>query len=274
MARAGKTFFFASLWLDRRRRDQASVAYAFCRMVDDLADELPIGEERQAALWRLKNALIARDSTCPDAAGVVELAREFPEILTPLIDLVDACASDVPGVAIQTEEDLFAYAHGVAGNVGLIMYPILGGRVLEGRRAADALGIAMQCTNIARDVILDARNGRCYLPREWLGGLCVEEILSHERASNDVIAQAVSRLLEVAAQQYAIGLDGLRYLSPGSRFAIRVAADCYAAIGARVVRDNRLIHERAVVSFGAKCGLTARAAFRESRIYHAFARTR
>jgi len=63
-------------------------------------------------------------------------------------------------------------------------------------------------------------------------------------------------------------------LSPRSRFAIRVAADCYAAIGGRVVRDNRIVRERAIVSFGAKCGLTARAALRESRLYHALARSR
>jgi phytoene synthase len=150
MARGGKTFYFASLWLDRSVRENAAIAYSFCRMVDDIADTVIAGERRTATLARLLQAIKSHDTSCPEATAMLGLIEAFPQIRQPVEALISACTADTSGIRIKDSSELVQYAHGVAGTVGLIMYPLLGGSAPEGRRAAADLGIAMQCTNIAR----------------------------------------------------------------------------------------------------------------------------
>lgn len=259
MSRAGKTFYFASMWLDRDARAKAAVAYCFCRTVDDLADDNPPGPERMRALTGIMTAIKLRDVHHSDAGAMVRLAEEYPEILEPALSLVEACAADVPGLEIRTERDLISYSHGVAGNVGLIMYPLLGGSDPRGRALADDLGIAMQCTNIARDVMADLKAGRMYLPHEWLLAPDLRGLLLGDALTESSVVHAVGRVLEVGRQHYRRGLSGLHYLSPRARLAIRIAADCYSAIGERVVRKGRLVRRRAVVPLRRKIIVAFRA---------------
>jgi phytoene/squalene synthetase len=121
MRRAGKTFYFASLMLDGSVRRDVAVAYSFCRTVDDIADDNPPSEQRTAALREIAAALRARDVEHPISGGMVALLDRFPEIETPVLDLVAACEADVPGLVIRDDAELVSYAHGVAGNVGLLM---------------------------------------------------------------------------------------------------------------------------------------------------------
>jgi phytoene synthase len=151
------------------------------------------------------------------------------------------------------------------------MYPILGGRSQQGRAYAADLGVAMQCTNIARDVFEDLARGRVYLPSSWLSGRDVRELLDKGTSVEPVVVQAVEKLLRFAEERYAKGLSGLHYLAPQNRFAIKVAARCYAAIGDRVIRDNRLSRERAVVPFSRKVIMACKMGLgssRENRIPH------
>ncbi len=260
MSRAGKTFYFASLWLDQSIRKDVAVAYSFCRTVDDIADEQPIGLERTRALAALRDALLNENADDSRAAGLLGLIRRFPGIKAPAVALVEACAADGPGLVIESQDDLLRYAHGVAGNVGLLMYPILGGADPRGLQPADELGMAMQCTNIARDVVADLRNGRLYLPSDWLIQDDIRGLLRGDEAIEQSVVAAVQRLLSLGAELYASGLEGLAWLPARSRFAIRVAAECYAAIGSRVVRNGRLVRTRAVVPLFEKVGLAVRAA--------------
>ncbi len=271
ISKAGKTFYFATLWLDKRMRYDAALAYDFCRTVDDIADADPARPDRDEFLRGVCDAVLSRDGDHPLVRPLIPLLARYPEVCEPLAALVEACREDVSTLRIKDEADLERYAFGVAGNVGLIMYPILGGRSPQGRAHAADLGIAMQCTNIARDVFEDLERGRVYMPSAWLAGCNIQGLRDDSVTVEPVVVGAVQKLLRFADERYAHGLAGLHYLAPQSQFAIKVAARCYAAIGERVIRNGRLARERAVVPFthkvvmACKMGLFAR---QESRLPH------
>jgi phytoene synthase len=251
ISKAGKTFYFATLWLDKRVRFDAALAYDFCRTVDDIADGALSDGERDAQLREIALAVTHADTTHRLVRPLMPLIARYPEIQAPLAALVEACRTDTAFLRIHNEEDLERYAFGVAGNVGLIMYPILGGRTNAGRSYAADLGIAMQYTNIARDVFEDLARNRVYVPSSWIGEQDIRKLGDNTR-SEQVVVEAVQRLLRRADERYARGLSGISYLAPENRFAIRVAARCYAAIGERVIRNGHLVRERAVVPLSRK----------------------
>ena len=247
MTRAGKTFYFATFWLPSEARDDAAIAYSFCRKIDDVADGGLPRDQRDEYLRSVTRALGSMDRTFPGIERVLSLIERFPDIQEPFIALVDACREDATDLVINTQGDLVRYCHGVAGNVGLIMYPILGGRAPEGLSYAADLGIAMQCTNIARDVFEDLIRGRIYLPSEWLEGIDVQDLLQGDAQVEQGVVGAIQRLLNVAHLHYERGLAGIHFLAPRSRYAIKVAARCYGAIGEGVLRGGVVARERSVV---------------------------
>jgi phytoene synthase len=261
ISQAGKTFYFATLWLAKRVRYDAALAYDFCRTVDDIADGTLSSTERDTQLREIGNAVLFGDCTHTLVRPLEPLLTRYPEIREPLAALVEACRQDGPNLTIRDEDDLERYAHGVAGNVGLIMYPILGGHLATGRSFAADLGIAMQYTNIARDVFEDLARERVYLPTIWLEERHLHGLLERTPSCEDSAVTAVRRLLRLADERYARGLSGLGYLAPENRFAIKVAARCYAAIGERVIRDGRLARERAVVPLSRKVVLACSMGF-------------
>lgn len=266
ISKAGKTFYFATLWLEKRLRHEAALAYDFCRTVDDIADGAVPDSERDSKLREIGRAVMSGDTDQEMVRRLAPLLSRYPEVREPLAALVEACRLDTPSLRIADEEDLHRYAFGVAGNVGLIMYPILGGHLDEGRSYAADLGIAMQYTNIARDVLEDLARERVYLPRDWIGGREMGELLKTDSDSEGAVVEAVRHLLQLADEKYARGLSGLRYLAPQNRFAIKVAARCYAAIGEGVIQKGRLARERSVVSFARKVSLACSLAiFREQK---------
>ncbi|NDC39364.1 MAG: hypothetical protein EBZ48_15200 [Proteobacteria bacterium] len=252
MARAGKSFFFASLWLPRAVRADAAVAYQFCRSVDDLADENPHQSKGREQLRSLHAQIESADCSSALARAALLLIEKYPEVKKPLLELVQACSEDEPGLRIEDCDGLARYAQGVAGTVGLIMYPMLGGVDPRGRRHAAALGVAMQCTNICRDVLEDLGNGRTYLPRTWLGEADIRGLLTGDLRVEQVVIPVIVRVLSFAREQYAFALDGLSYLDPCCRRGIEIAARVYAEIGSRVIVNNRLVRQRSVVSLPQK----------------------
>ena len=266
MSKEGKTFYFASRWLCPEIRNQVAIAYQFCRMVDDIADQVTDLKIREESLAVIYNTIASGSSNNPAFSQILELVAEFPEIQSPLLKLISMCRDDVPGRVIKTEAELFDYAQGVAGTVGLLMYPILGGTLPEGQTAAATLGVAMQYSNIARDVMRDFEENRQYLPKEWLNNHELKDILStsgcmklgiSRQEGDSLIVAAVRKLLNLADEYYEQGINGLVYLKPRNRFAIRVAARCYQAIGRRVITSDKKINlNRAVVPLREKCLIT------------------
>jgi phytoene synthase len=261
ISKAGKTFYFATLWLEKGVRYDAALAYDFCRKVDDIADAEPAHPHREDFLNAVADAVLCCDESHELVRPLVPLLSRYPEVQQPLSALVRACCEDSSELCIADESDLERYAFGVAGNVGLIMYPILGGRALTGRRYAADLGIAMQYTNIARDVLEDLARGRVYLPTTWLAGLEIREHSKESLEREPVVLDAVRELLRCADKRYESGLSALHYLAPQNRFAIRIAARCYAAIGDRVINKDRLSRKRAVVPLTQKVILACKEGF-------------
>lgn len=252
MARAGKTFFFATRWLHKSVVDDTVAVYNFCRTVDDIADATPVCHDRNQLLLTLIESLRSDCYTHDSVEPLRQLLNRFPEIRSPLIALVKGCLEDLPSLTIKTERELARYAHGVAGNVGLVMYPILGGTEPRGKTHAASLGIAMQYTNIARDVLEDLSRNRIYLPSTWLTD--INTSLSHLnlQTHESIIVYAVQRLLKKAEEYYQYGLSGLHYLDHHNRFGIKVAARCYEAIGRRIIQNGTLVRKRAVVPLTTK----------------------
>ena len=228
------------------------MAYNFCRAIDDLADTTPLHPNRDSRLLAIEDGLRSGDDSEELVRHILPLINRYPETREPFARLVTACREDRPSLEICDERDLERYAYGVAGNVGLIMYPILGGTSPLGRSYAADLGIAMQYTNIARDILEDLARGRVYLPREWLAGCDPKGLLYRLPDTESGVTRAVRTLLSSAQQRYARGLSGIDYLARANRFAITVAARCYAAIGDRIIQNETLIRKRAVVPLSEK----------------------
>jgi phytoene synthase len=153
--------------------------------------------------------------------------------------LVDAIKSDTGKVRMESWDDLVRYAYGVASTVGLMMCSVLGVREPAALPFAVDLGIAMQLTNISRDVVDDARNDRIYLPLEMLG-IDVEpyHILSAEPNIRRRVANAREQLLDRAARYYRSADKGMRFIPFRARLAVTTAARIYEAIGPKIRAES------------------------------------
>lgn len=235
--RAGsKSFHAASRLLPRDVRLGARALYAFCRSSDDLVDDA--GNDGRAS-GRLKKRLELIydgrpiDLVCDRAFAAVIQTYHIP-IEVPLA-LIEGFEWDEAGRDYHTLDDLKAYAARVASTVGVMMTMAMGCRdraVLA--RAAD-LGLAMQLTNIARDVGEDARRGRVYLPLNWLAEQGVDpQSLLDAPAFTPELGDVVERLLREADALYDRALTGVAGLPLDCRPAIRSAAFVYREIGREI----------------------------------------
>ena len=182
------------------------------------------------------------------------MPRELPEAL------LDGFAWDAAGRRYETLDDVHAYAARVAGTVGAMMTLLMGVRRHAALARATDLGTAMQLTNIARDVGEDARNGRLYLPRQWLREADVDpDAFLANPVFSAGVASVTARLLAEAGRLYTRAESGIAMLPRDCRPAIRAAHRIYAEIGAEVVRAGHdSVSRRAVVSSRRKMALLAR----------------
>ena len=262
MRGGSKTFFAASLLLPARVRAPASALYAFCRLADD---EVDLGTDPHGAMRGLHDRLDDIYDGRPRAidadralAGVVH-HFELPRAL--LDALLEGFLWDAQGRRYETVEDLHAYGARVAGTVGAMMALVMGAREPAALARACELGVAMQLTNIARDVGEDARNGRLYLPRAWLreAGVDPDAWLAAPRF-DAALAGVVQRLLDEADALYRRAEPGICALARDCRPAICAARLVYAEIGREIERNGLdSVTRRAVVTRQRKLALIARA---------------
>jgi phytoene synthase len=240
MAASGKTFFQAARLLPKNVRAGVVALYAFCRYVDDLADESTQSlAVRSQQLHHLQQALI--EGRNEDSARVLSMLYDAvqlsPSGLRAASVLVGAAREDLSQKQPQTETELVSYAFGVAGTVGLMMGEVLGAQK-QGTRAAIELGIAMQLSNIARDVGQDLRAGRVYLPASWIASTDVERALTqHDEAAQKALVSATLRLLSLADECYDSAFTGFWTLPLRVRWSILSAALCYREIGVYVGKN-------------------------------------
>ncbi len=266
MRHGSKSFFAASRLLPKHIRADATALYAFCRVADDAIDLAPTESAQQSALAHLHDRLdhIYRGVPLAYAEDIllcpIVFQHQIPKQL--LESLLEGFAWDAAHRTYETLADLHQYATRVAGSVGMMMALMMGTRDTQALEHANALGAAMQLTNIARDVGEDARAGRLYLPTDWFkqSGLSIQSFLEVP-CFDQHIGQLVERLLVEADGLYQQARLGIQTLPSDCRLAILSAATVYSEIG-KQVRRNQLdsISTRAFVSGRRKLKLIAQAA--------------
>ena len=262
MRGGSKTFFAASRLLPPRVRGPAIALYAFCRVADDAID---FSDDRISALAGLNERLrrvYAGDPMAyePDRA-LAAVVREFDLPLELVAALLEGFEWDAEGRRYETIEDLQAYAARVAGSVGAMMAVVMRTRTEQALARACDLGVAMQLTNIARDVGEDARFGRLYLPLAWMRESQLDPDSWLENPVFDArIASVIDRLIKAADVLYQRSEHGIGQLPRDCRPAIRAARLVYAEIGRELEKAGLdSINHRAVVSGKRKLALLARA---------------
>lgn len=261
IVRGSKSFRSASRLFDPEVREDAWLLYAWCRRCDDEIDGQDHGhgheditpQEQRRRLERLydqtRRALAGQPTEDPTFAAFqrVALRHDLPE-RWPL-DLIDGFAMDVDHRQYRTIEDVMAYCWHVAGVVGVMMARVMGVSDPEVLRRAQDLGLAFQLTNIARDVVEDADNGRVYLPSDWLveAGLDASATAVADPANRTAVHAVTARLLTLAEPYYDSARDGLRGLPFRSSLAIAAARGVYREIGRKVLRRGPDVWSRRVV---------------------------
>jgi 15-cis-phytoene synthase len=262
MRSGSKSFFAASRVLPARVRSPAVALYAFCRVADDEVDLQPHDTQAVPRLLQRLDRIYAGTPDRDDADEAMACVVRRFSIPRPLpAALIEGFAWDAEGRRYETLEALLDYCARVAGTVGAMMALVMDTVSPQALARACELGCAMQLTNIARDVGEDARNGRLYLPRQWLReeGIDPDAWLAAPRFEPG-IARTVQRLLDAADGLYRRAEQGVAALPRDCRPAIQAARLVYAEIGAEVQRARLdSVNRRAVVSSRRKAVLMARA---------------
>lgn len=263
LRRCGRTFYAASLLLPPRTRVTLAELYTFCRMVDDCADTVSADGSATAAdlLSAIEADLLAATPTLPAVARLRRLAAEHAMPIAPALELIRGVRCDLASVRMDDVDALVQYAFRVASTVGLMMCRVLGVNPVADRFAID-LGIAMQLTNIARDVREDAQMDRVYLPGSMIAsdvvlkatlGECRDDGPGGQASpmQRRLVAEAVRALLDLADRYYDSAELGMRYLPIAVRPGIRAAARNYRAIGVAIRRSPEAVLQGRIATTGA-----------------------
>jgi len=225
----GKSFYWASFFLPKKNRIAASRLYSICRYLDDVADNSKLDTSSQ-----IKN--IFNQIKENESSEINTFFKKNNINLGILKDLIDGLISDQQNVRVTDVKELIDYSYKVAGTVGLMMLPIINTKDAEARKHAIDLGIAMQLTNIARDVYEDAKMNRLYLPKEWLGQVSVSDLIDNklDDQKKRLIELSIKNLIELSDKFYANGFSGMKFIPLRTRLAIFFAAKIYKGIGEKI----------------------------------------
>ncbi|MDJ0835910.1 MAG: phytoene desaturase family protein [Acidobacteriota bacterium] len=262
MAHHATTFNQAAKLLPEREREEFAVLYAFCRFADDVVDKGDDAEAAARLLEKIKGDLRAGSSGLVHVNRFLELAARRKVPIEFALDLLDGMTRDLKTVRIQTWSELIRYCYRVASTVGMMICYLLDVRNPRAFRFAADLGIAMQLTNIARDIAEDFEQNRIYIPCEAIDHHVLELALkSKNETARQALFQANRALLGRAERYYRSSDQGIHFLPGRARWAILTASRNYEAIGS-VIRSlgPRFLDTRAYTSRTRKLVTTARAA--------------
>ncbi len=276
-----RNFAYGIRLLPAAKRRGLAVIYAFARRIDDIGDGTELAEEtimpaektimpaeeKIAALEAARRAVL--DLSAPDPADPVLLAladtaRTFPVPMAAFGELIDGCVADVRGTHYETLEDLLHYCRCVAGSIGRLSLGIFGTShdPEEAARVADSLGVALQLTNILRDIREDHQNGRVYLP--------AEDLAKFDCNLDDPDAAQFTRLVEFQAERardwYATGLRLLPMLDHRSAACTGAMAGIYRQLLERIAaQPAAVLRGRMSLSAGEKAAVAVKALARRIR---------
>lgn len=233
-----RTFHLASGLLPEAKRCAARALYAFCRTSDDLVDRARSDARSALDSWRkrsLSTSLITEEAAYSDEDALTVLAwtdarRRYHIPVLYAEQLIEGVAADLGHVRYETFDDLAQYCYGVASTVGLMSMYIVGYTGPDAIPYAIRLGVALQLTNILRDVGEDWRNGRLYLPRQELAAFDLDEDDIATAHVDERWREFMRFQIARARRLYNESWPGIRMLNPDGRFAIAAAAHLYRAI--------------------------------------------
>jgi len=263
--REAKNFAYGIRLLRPPERRALSAVYALARRIDDIGDGDGTVEEKLSGLSRVRKEVDARsDSEDPVLIAVADAATLYRLPMTAFGELIDGCEMDVHGTHYETIEELVGYCRRVAGTVGRLSLAVFGSYEREGAVAlADDLGVALQLTNILRDVVEDRGNGRIYLPAADAAMVgCPADLAGPPESIAALVAFECTR----ARSWFAQGFELLPFLDRRSRACVgamsgiyrrlldRIEADPLAVTVGRVSLSGR---EKAVVAARALAGMSS-----------------
>jgi 15-cis-phytoene synthase len=266
MIRKGsKSFSLAARLFDPATRDAAFFLYGWCRYCDDQVDQTAGVDpsELHLRVQELKDKTAAAFTCAPQTEPVfVALQHIVHRYGIPshyALELIEGMTMDVKVTQYATLKELLLYCYRVAGTVGLMMAHVMGLRHEAALKHAADLGIAMQLTNIARDIVEDAAMGRIYVPSTWLSEaeIAPGEIAAPENRGK--LARVALRLLGESERYYRSGDAGLWHLSFRSACAVAAARNVYSEIGALLMKKgSRAWDERTYVTGARKFAVVLR----------------
>jgi len=263
-----RNFAYGIRLLPPAKRRGLAVIYAFARRIDDIGDgtlpgqraDLPAGE-KIAALEQAREAVLhlsQPDGDDPVLLALADVKRNFPVPMEAFGELIDGCVADVRGTHYETFEDLHYYCRCVAGSIGRLSLGIFGTRhdLAEAARLADSLGVALQLTNILRDIREDHQNGRIYLPAEDL----VKFEVDLDAPSPSQFTRLVEYEAERARDWYAAGWRLLPMLDRRSAACTGAMAGIYRQLLERIAaQPGAVLNGRVSLSTGEKAMVAVRA---------------
>jgi 15-cis-phytoene synthase len=263
--REAKNFAYGIRLLHAPERRALSAVYALARRIDDIGDGDGSAEQKLTGLSQVRKDIDALDDTDdPVLVAIADAARRYQLPMAAFGELVDGCEMDVHGTHYETIEDLVAYCRRVAGTVGRLSLAVFGSYDREGAVAlADDLGVALQLTNILRDVVEDRGNGRVYLPAADAASVGCPPDLS---GPPDSVAALVAFECTRARSWFSQGLQLLPLLDRRSRACVGAMAGIYRRLLDRIEGDPAAVtagrvslsgREKALVAARALAGMSA-----------------
>jgi len=266
-----RNFAYGIRLLPPAKRRGLAVVYAFARRIDDIGDgtlpgqeqDMP-AEEKIAALEQARSAVLdlgehgSPDPGDPVLVALADTARNFPVPMAAFGELIDGCVADVRGTSYETFEDLHHYCRCVAGSIGRLSLGIFGTKadIEVASELADSLGVALQLTNILRDIREDHENGRVYLPAEDLAKFDVDL----DRPNLSQFQRLVEFEAERARDWYANGWRLLPLLDRRSAACTGAMAGIYRRLLERIAAEPASVLDRRVsLSTGEKAMVALRA---------------
>ena len=231
----GKSFYWASFFLPKKSKNNAGILYSICRYFDNIADK----NNKDMSLF-LKESIKKIKSDNKNEVNIFLKKNDINVLI--FADLIRGLISDQKDVKIKNQTDLIKYSYFVAGTVGLMMSKIIGVKNIKASSCAIDLGIAMQLTNIARDVHEDAKLKRIYLPSEWIPNINLYELNGQNTISLEqetIISNAINRLIDLSEKFYFNGFSGLKYIPLKTRLGIFIAANIYKGIGIKIKKNGK-----------------------------------
>ena len=259
--REAKNFYFAFLTLPASRRKAIYVAYAFCRHCDDSVDRDATTQEKLSTLGVLQQKLDDAYSGRVDEPVFIALADTAEKYDIPLEyfrEVISGVESDLVKNRYEDFEQLRRYCYQVASVVGLICLQIFGYKDAAAKEHAADLGLAMQLTNIARDVQEDLGFDRIYLPQDEIARFGYSEVELQAGIVNESFTQLMRFQTQRAKQYFRSGFQLLPYLSPRSRACPAVLGQLYQKVLQRIEdADYDVLHHRVALSTKQKVRVTA-----------------